>query len=89
MGAVVGGATGLAASGATNGPRHYLPAESLLNFHLANAMTVQPVSWQEARRLSQSVPQLQRRRVYMAPYPYGYPYRYAYPYPYSYRVYGW
>jgi hypothetical protein len=88
VGAVAGGATGLAASGATNGPRLYLPAESLLNFHLANAITVQPVSWQEARRLAQNVPQLQRRPVYMAPYPYGYP-RYAYPYPYPYRVYGW
>ena len=91
VGAVAGGATGLAASGATNGPRLYLPAESLLNFHLANAVTVQPVSWQEAQRLSQSVPRLQRRPVYMAPYPYGYPYRYAYPYPYpyGYRRYGW
>ena len=80
IGAVAGGATGLAASGATNGPRLYLPAESLLNFHLANAVTVQPVSWQEAQRLAQSVPRLQRRPVYMAPYPYPYPYRYPYPY---------
>jgi hypothetical protein len=89
VGAVAGGATGLAASGATNGPRLYLPAESLLNFHLANAVTVQPVSWQEARRLSQNVPQLQRRPVYMAPYPYPYRYAYPYPYPYAYRGYGW
>jgi len=84
VGAVAGGATGLAASGATNGPRLYLPAESLLNFHLTNAVTVQPVSWQEAQRLEQSAPRLQRRAVYMTPPPYGYPY----PYPY-YRVYGW
>jgi outer membrane biosynthesis protein TonB len=84
VGAVVGGGAGLAASGATNGPRLYLPAEALLNFHLTNAVTVQPVSWQEAQRLAQSVPQLQRRPVYMAP-----PYPYGYPYPYPYRVYGW
>lgn len=81
VGAVAGGATGLAASGATNGPRLYLPVESLLNFHLSNAVTVQPVSWQEAQRLEQSAPRLQRRPVYMAPpYPYGYPYPYPYPY---------
>ncbi len=85
VGALVGGTTGLAASGATNGPRVYLPAESLLNFHLASAVMVQPVSWQEAQRLAQSVPRLQRRPVYMAPpYPYGYPYPYPYPYPYRY-----
>ena len=82
IGAVVGGGAGLAASSGTNGPRLYLPAESLLNFHLSSAVTVQPVSWQEAQRLAQSVPQLQRRPVYMAP-----PYPYGYPYPY--RVYGW
>jgi hypothetical protein len=82
VGAVVGGGAGLAASSATNGPRLYLPPETLLNFHLTSAVTVQPVSWQEAQRLAQSVPQLQRRPVYMAPaYPYGYPY--------PYRVYGW
>jgi hypothetical protein len=82
VGAVVGGGAGLAASSATNGPRLYLPPETLLNFHLTSAVTVQPVSWQEAQRLAQSVPQLQRRPVYMAP-----PYPYGYPYPY--RVYGW
>jgi hypothetical protein len=82
VGAVVGGGAGLAASAGTNGPRLFLPPETLLNFHLTNAVTVQPVSWQEAQRLAQSVPQLQRRPVYMAPsYPYGYPY--------PYRVYGW
>jgi outer membrane biosynthesis protein TonB len=82
IGAAVGGGAGLAASAGTNGPRLYLPPESLLNFHLTSAVTVQPVSWQEAQRLAQSVPQLQRRPVYMAP-----PYPYGYPYPY--RVYGW
>lgn len=73
------------ASAHTNGPRVMLPPETLLNFHLATPVTVQPVSWQEAQRLAQNVPQLQRRRVYMAPYPV-YPYPYPYPY---YRVYGW
>ena len=82
IGAVAGGGAGLAASGATNGPRIYLPAESLLNFHLSAPVTVQPVSWQEAQRLERSAPQLQRRPVYMAP-----PYPYGYPYPYPYRVY--
>jgi hypothetical protein len=82
IGAVAGGGAGLAASAGTNGPRLYLPPETLLNFHLSNAVTVQPVSWQEAQRLARSVPQLQRRPVYMAP-----PYPYGYPYPY--RVYGW
>lgn len=86
IGAVAGGTAGMAASAATNGPRLYLPAETLLNFHLSAPVTVQPVSWQEAQRLAQNAPQLQRRPVYMAPrYPYGYPY----PYPYPYRVYGW
>jgi outer membrane biosynthesis protein TonB len=80
VGAAVGGGAGLAASAGTNGPRLYLPAESLLNFHLSGPVTVQPVSWQEARRLGQNAPQLQRRRVYMAPYPYPYPYAYPYPY---------
>jgi hypothetical protein len=81
IGAVAGGGAGLLASAETNGPRQILPPETLLNFHLSNAVTVQPVSWQEAQRLAQSVPQLQRRPVYYArPYPYGYPYGYPYPY---------
>ncbi|HEX3986138.1 MAG TPA: BON domain-containing protein [Acidobacteriaceae bacterium] len=84
-GAIVGGGAGMAASAASNGPRIYLPAEALLNFHLASAVTVQPVSWQEAQRLARSAPQLVRRPVYRGyyPYPYPYPYRaYGYPYPY-------
>jgi hypothetical protein len=79
VGALAGGGAGLLASAETNGPRQVLPPETLLNFHLSNAVTVQPVSWQEAQRLAQSVPQLQRRPVYYArPYPYGYPYPYPY-----------
>ncbi|MGA7523941.1 MAG: BON domain-containing protein [Acidobacteriaceae bacterium] len=82
-GAAVGGGAGLAASAATNGPRIYLPTESLLNFHLSAPVTVQPVSWQEAQRLARSAPQLVRRPVYRGyPYPYPYPSPYAYPYPY-------
>jgi hypothetical protein len=86
-GAIVGGGAGMAASAASNGPRIYLPAESLLNFHLSAAVTVQPVSWQEAQRLARNAPQLMRRPVYRGyypyPYPYPYPYRaYGYPYPY-------
>jgi hypothetical protein len=79
IGAAAGGGVGLLASAGTNGPRQVLLPETLLNFHLSNAVTVQPVSWQEAQRLAQSAPQLQRRPVYYArPYPYGYPYPYPY-----------
>ncbi|HEY6447376.1 MAG TPA: BON domain-containing protein [Acidobacteriaceae bacterium] len=84
VGALAGGGAGMLASAETNGPRAVLLPETLLNFHLVGAVTVQPVSWQEAQRLEQNAPRLQRRPVYAAPYPYGYPY----PYPY-YRVYGW
>jgi hypothetical protein len=81
VGALAGGGAGVLASAATNGPRQVLMPETLLNFHLSNAVTVQPVSWQEAQRLAQSAPQLQRRPVYYArPYPYGYPAPYPYPY---------
>lgn len=94
IGAGVGAAGGLAASSATRGPHLYLPTEAMLDFHLSNPVTVQPVSWQEAQRLASSAPrpELVRRPrpVYVAPgpyygpypYPYGYPYPYAYPYPY-------
>lgn len=88
-GALVGGVGGMAASAATHGPGQGLPAETLLNFHLTRAASVQPVSWQEAQQLAQNAPRLQRRTVYMTPYPY--PYAYSYPYPYyPYRMYyGW
>jgi hypothetical protein len=97
IGAGVGGLVGAGASAATTGPRMYLPAEAVVNFHLAAPVTVTPVSAQEAQRLASSQPRLQQRR---GPYPYGpygayppppppgyyYPYRYpvAY-YPYYYR----
>lgn len=91
IGAGVGAAGGLAASSATKGPRIYLPAEAMVDFHLTNPVTVQPVPWQEAERLASSAPRpvlMQRPRpVYVAPGPYygPYPYPYAYPYPYPYR----
>ncbi|HEX3662397.1 MAG TPA: BON domain-containing protein [Acidobacteriaceae bacterium] len=85
-GALVGGGAGMAASAASSGPRIYLPAEALVNFHLSAPVTVQPVSWQEAQQLERNAPQLVRRPVYRGypyPYPYPYPYRaYGYPYPY-------
>jgi hypothetical protein len=94
IGAGVGGLVGAGASAATTGPRMYLPAEAVVNFHLAAPVTVTPVSAQEAQRLASSAyPQVRTR----GPYPYGayppppppgyyYPYRYpvAY-YPYYYR----
>ena len=86
IGAVAGGVTGLAASAATKGPQVAVPPEALLSFHLANPITVAPVSSQEAQRLQASVPQqpqLRRRAVYAVPGPYGY--GYPYPYPYYYR----
>jgi outer membrane lipoprotein SlyB len=82
VGAGVGAAAGFGASAATNG-RLMLAPETLLNFHLASPVTVQPVSWQEAQRLSSSTPVLQQRPQYYPPPPP--PYYYA-----PYRVYyGW
>jgi hypothetical protein len=95
IGAVAGGATGVAASAATSGPRLLLPAETLVNFHLAQEVTVVPVSQQEAQRLATAQggnrPSLYSRGAYAYPpppaavYPYPYPYYYyGYPYPYVY-----
>jgi len=99
IGAGAGAIVGAGASAATTGPRMYVPAEAVLNFHLQAPVTVTPVSAQEAQRLaSTSQPQLQRR----GPYPYGpygayppppppgyyyYPYRYPVAYPYYYYRY--
>ena len=99
IGAVAGGATGAVVSGATHGPRLDLPPEALLQFHIEEPLTVQPVSYEEAVRIAASAPQqpvLQARPVYVArpyapvyvarPYLYAarpYPY-YARPYPYGY-----
>ncbi|ACO32000.1 MAG TPA: BON domain-containing protein [Acidobacterium sp.] len=88
IGAGAGAVGGMGASAATNGPHVILPSETVLAFHLARPVTVQPVSWQEAQRLAASTPRLQQRPVYRRPYaqPYLYPYpnAYAYPYPYAY-----
>jgi hypothetical protein len=86
VGAGLGAATGLGASSATKGPRIYIPSEAVLNFHLEAPVRVQPVSWEEARRLAENVPQLQTRPMYNR-YPRPYPYGYAYPGPYSYGPY--
>jgi hypothetical protein len=99
IGAGAGAIVGAGTSAATTGPRMYVPAEAVLNFHLLAPVTVTPVTAQEAQRLaSSSQPQLQRRGPY--PYPYGayppppppgyyyYPYRYPVVYPsyyYGYR----
>lgn len=87
VGAVAGGGVGTAASAA--GSTHaWIPAEALVTFHLAAPVTVDPVSPEEAQRLSQGLyqggPELYRR----PPPPngfrgygyYGYP-AYMYPYP--------
>lgn len=91
IGAGTGLAAGTAASAASGGPSAWIPAEALVDFHLAAPVTVDPVSPQEAARLAQGLypggPTLYRRRGY-SPYaaPYGgYPY-YAYP-PIYYRPY--
>lgn len=102
IGAVAGGATGVAASAATSGPQVALPPETLVSFHLANPVTVIPVSAQEAQRLATAQagnrPTMYRREAYGYGYPppppvvvYPYPY-YSYPYPYYYHRYyhrGW
>jgi hypothetical protein len=75
-------AAGTAASAASSGPGVWIPAEALVDFHLAAPVTVTPVSQQEAARLAQGLypggPSLYRRGYYRPGYPYGLPY---YPYP--------
>ena len=88
VGAIAGGTTGVLVSGATHGPQLDLPAEAVLQFRLAEPVTLQPVRYEEAVRLSASVPQgpvLQPRPEYVAaPYPYV-----VRPYPYVARPYGY
>jgi len=84
IGAGAGVAAGTAASAASSGPGVWIPAEALVDFHLAAPVAVMPVSQQEASRLAQGLypgggPALYRRGGYYRPgYPYGLPY---YPYP--------
>ena len=87
VGAGAGIAAGTAASAASRGPNVWIPAEALVDFHLAAPLTVDPVSQQEASRLAQGLypggPTLYRRGHYPygMPYsPYGRPYPAAYPY---------
>lgn len=99
IGAAAGAGAGTAASAASPGPGVWIPAEALVDFHLAAPVTVNPVSQQEASRLAQGLfqggPSLYRRgyspygpyaRPYAAAYPYGYGYGYGYP-PVYYRPY--
>lgn len=91
IGAGAGVAAGTAAGAAAQGPRAWIPAEALVDFHLAAPLTVSPVSEQEAARLAQGLypggPTLYQRGGPYARYygPYGYP-AYAYP-PVYYRPY--
>ena len=82
IGAGAGAAAGTAASAATPGPGVWIPAEALVDFHLAAPLTVNPVSLQEASRLAQGLypggPMLYRRPGYR-PY-YAYPPVYFRPY---------
>jgi hypothetical protein len=98
IGAVAGAGVGLGASAATPGPRSVVPPESVITFHLASELTVQPVSYQEANQLeASSAPQGRQYPQGQVPYGYGpagyappppgyapYPYGYASPYPYPY-----
>jgi hypothetical protein len=93
IGGVAGGTVGTAASAAEHGPNAWIPAEALVTFHLAQAVTVDPVTPEEANRLAQGLnqggPQLYRRGNNPPPYGYGaYAYPYVYPYaPVYYRPY--
>jgi hypothetical protein len=87
IGAGAGAAAGAAASAGTPGPGIWIPAEARVDFHLAQPLTVTPVSPQEAARLAQGLypggPTLYRRAYYGPygrPYPYGYPPVYYRPY---------
>lgn len=92
IGAGAGVAAGMGASAASPGPGVWIPAEARVDFHLAEPLTVKPVSAQEAARLAQGLypggPTLYRRGPYGSPYYgnryYGSPYAAAYPYYYAY-----
>ena len=86
IGAVAGGGVGTAASAAAPAPGVWIPAEALVSFHLAEPVTINPVSQQEAARLAQGLypggPNLYRRGYYGRPYGYYTGYGYSpYPYP--------
>jgi len=75
IGAGAGAVGGTAASAASPGPRVWIPAEALMDFHINAPVTVQPVSYQEAQRLAANAPPpSQRPTLYRRGYyPYGYP----------------
>jgi hypothetical protein len=75
IGAGAGAVGGTAATAATPGPAVWIPAEALMDFHLNSAITVTPVSRQEAQRLAGNAPPpSQRPTLYRRGYyPYGYP----------------
>jgi BON domain len=75
IGAGAGAVGGTAASAATPGPRVWIPAEALMDFHLNAPVTVTPVGSREALRLAANAPPpSQRPSLYRrAYYPYGYP----------------
>ncbi len=77
IGAVAGGASGAAISTATPAPRSFIPAETMITFHLSTPAVVNPVSYDEATRLAASMPRpvLRSRPAYYGPPPgyYGYP----------------
>ncbi|MFY9856185.1 MAG: BON domain-containing protein [Terracidiphilus sp.] len=86
IGAGAGLAAGTAASAGTPGPRVWIPAEALVEFHLTAPLTVNPVSPQEAARLAQGLYQGGPNLYQRGYYPYGQPYPYGYP-PIYYRPY--
>jgi hypothetical protein len=79
IGAGAGAVGGTAASAATPGPRVWIPAEALMDFHLNAPVTVTPVSAQEAQRLASNAPPPSQRPTLYRRGPY--PYRYGYPPP--------
>jgi len=98
IGAGAGAAAGTAASAASSGPGVWIPAEALVEFHLSQPLTVNPVNSQEAARLAEGLypggPNLYRRGPYGRPYyavgyPYGYPPVYYRPYYVSGGYYYW
>ncbi len=90
IGAAAGAGTGTAVTAATPGPRAWIPAEALVDFHLTAPLTVTPVSAQEAAQLAQGLypggPAVYRRDYAPGGYYPGPPYYYVYP-PVFYRPY--
>lgn len=82
IGAAAGGTAGTAASAISPNSRAWIPAEALVVFHLNAPVTLDPVTQQEAARLSQGLYQ-GGPRLYQRPGPYA-PVYYAYPGPYGY-----